>query len=67
MDICLNGAPHRLASTSLAELLAERAIDASKPGVAIAVNDEIIPRAHWQTATLKPGDTVEIVRPHSGG
>ena len=67
MEISLNGNPHRFAGVNLVDLLAEHAIDQTKPGVAVAVNDSIIPRAEWATASLNPGDTVEIVRPHSGG
>ena len=67
MDIRLNGAPHRTASLRIVELLAEHAIDPSKPGMAVAVNDRIIPRAKWPSVTLEAGDSVEIVRPHSGG
>ena len=67
MDIRLNGEPHQFAGISLIDLLAAQAIDRTKAGVAIAVNDAIVPRAEWATAALKPGDAVEIVRPHSGG
>ena len=67
MDISLNGAPHTFDGASLIELLAAQAIDRTKPGVAIAINEEIVPRAEWATAALKNGDVVEIVRPHSGG
>jgi sulfur carrier protein len=67
MDISLNGAPHRFDGASLIELLAAQAIDRTKPGVAVAINEEIVPRAEWATASLKSGDAVEIVRPHSGG
>jgi sulfur carrier protein len=67
MDISLNGAPHHFAGASLIELLAAQAIDHAKPGVAVAINDAIVPRAEWASAALRPGDVVEIVRPHSGG
>jgi sulfur carrier protein len=67
MDISLNGAPHRFEGASLVELLAAQAIDQTKPGVAVAINEAIVPRAEWSTASLNPGDAVEIVRPHSGG
>jgi sulfur carrier protein len=67
MDISLNGAPHRVCSAKLAELLAEQAIDPTRPGVAIAINEAIVPRTQWATVLLKMGDCVEIVRPHSGG
>jgi sulfur carrier protein len=48
-------------------LLAQNKIDPTKPGVAIAINDAIVPRAEWLGRTLSPADRVEIVRPHSGG
>ncbi len=67
MEIRLNGAPYSLSSASLTDLLASHAIDPTKPGVAVAINDAIVPRAEWPTRSLKPADQVEIVRPHSGG
>jgi sulfur carrier protein len=67
MEISLNGAPHSFGGENLIDLLAEQAIDLGKRGVAVAVNDAIVPRAEWTTASLNPGDAVEIVRPHSGG
>ncbi len=67
MDIRLNGAPFSLNGASLADLLAMHHIDPAKPGVAVAINDAIVPRAEWPTRPLKPADNVEIVRPHSGG
>jgi sulfur carrier protein len=67
MDISLNGEPHQFTGASLIDLLAAQAIDHAKPGVAVAVNDAIVPRAEWASASLQAGDVVEIVRPHSGG
>ena len=67
MDISLNGAPHSFDGARLVELLAAQAIDQTKLGVAVAINDAIVPRAEWTAVSLNPGDIVEIVRPHSGG
>jgi sulfur carrier protein len=67
MDISLNGAPHSFDGASLVELLAAQAIDRTKPGIAVAINDAIVPRAEWAAVALNQGDVVEIVRPHSGG
>jgi sulfur carrier protein len=36
-------------------------------GVAVARNQEIVPRAAWPTTTLHAGDAIEIVRPVQGG
>ncbi len=38
-----------------------------KQGVAVARNEEIVPRAAWATTPVAPGDAIEIVRPVSGG
>ena len=67
MEIRLNGEPWQAPGDRLAELLRQHAIDPGKPGVAVAVNAAVVPRRLWTTATLSPGDAVEIVRPHSGG
>jgi sulfur carrier protein len=67
MDIRLNGEPHSLDGATLAQLLAAHGIDPAKPGVAVAINQAIVPRAEWLTAALYDGDDVEVVRPHSGG
>ena len=67
MDISLNGTPYHATDTTVAQLLIEHAIDPAKPGVAVAVNDSIVPRGEWRRSLLKDGDVVEIVRPHSGG
>ncbi|HLG87460.1 MAG TPA: sulfur carrier protein ThiS [Alphaproteobacteria bacterium] len=67
MEIRLNGAPHSLDGSMLSDLLAAQRIDATRRGVAVAVNSAVVPRKHWPTLALRPGDEVEIVRPHSGG
>jgi len=38
-----------------------------KQGVAVARNEEIVPRAAWATTPVAAGDAIEIVRPVSGG
>ncbi len=38
-----------------------------KQGVAVARNDEIVPRATWATTPVADGDAIEIVRPVQGG
>ena len=38
-----------------------------KQGVAVARNDEIVPRAAWSATAVSEGDAIEIVRPVQGG
>ena len=38
-----------------------------KQGVAVARNDEIVPRTTWAATAVVEGDAIEIVRPVQGG
>ncbi|MPY91534.1 MAG: sulfur carrier protein ThiS [Acidimicrobiia bacterium] len=63
MRVEVNGARRDLAEgTTVAELLGER-LD----GVAVAVNDDVVPRSRWGIARVQEGDRVEILEPRQGG
>ncbi len=67
MTILVNDTPRDLtAGTTLASLLAELDLAASK-GVAVAINDEVAPRATWPTRTLVDRDRVLVIRATQGG
>jgi sulfur carrier protein len=36
-------------------------------GIAIAVNQEIVPKANWATHLLNPGDYITIIKATQGG
>ncbi len=65
--INVNGKSEALAAATLAALLAEKAVDISQRGIAVALNGAVVPRAAWPATPLKPGDNVEIVRARQGG
>ena len=67
MHITLNGISIELLSESLTDCLMEQNIDITKKGVAIAINNTVIPRAIWIDQILNDGDSVEVVRPFQGG
>lgn len=66
LSIRLNGEPHALPATTLAELLAARGIQRAR-GVAVAVNGQVVPAHIWDEHRLAEGDDVEIVKPVGGG
>jgi len=67
MTIQLNDTPRDLASgTTLAALLAELGL-AERKGLAVAINDEVAPRATWPDRTLNDRDRVLIIRATQGG
>lgn len=66
--VVLNGQKRQLpVGGSLVELLASLSITTETPGVAVAVNDQVVPRAQWSQWRLHPGDRVEVVRAVQGG
>jgi sulfur carrier protein len=67
IQIQLNGETTPIAFATLAELVDSQGTPARGRGVAVALNDAVVPRAQWPTTELKAGDRVEIVRPIVGG
>ena len=65
--ITVNGGAQPLRAETIAGLLAEREIDPSGRGLAIAVNGSVVPRAQWPQTRLTSGDSVEIVQAKQGG
>jgi sulfur carrier protein len=65
--IRVNGESESLGVATLAALLAEKALDTGQRGIAVALNGAVIPRSAWAETSLKPGDSVEIVRARQGG
>ncbi len=66
-SIRVNGKSMPLDVGNVAELLGRRGHDAEREGLAVAVNGEVIPRAHWHSRALEAGDEVEIVGAVQGG
>lgn len=69
MEITVNGKPLLLpdGKSGLADVLEVIGIEVSRTGIAVALNYEIVPRQEWSSATLQPGDEVEIVTARQGG
>ena len=65
--INVNGKAEPLAAASLEALLAEKAVDTSQRGIAVALNGAVVPRGASPATPLRAGDCVEIVRARQGG
>jgi sulfur carrier protein len=63
----VNGSEEILAGTTIQELLRRHGLDPAARGLAVAVNNALLPRRQWATAELAAGDNIEIVRPFGGG
>jgi sulfur carrier protein len=62
----VNGQHVELAAGSPLSAVVERFTTATR-GVAVAVNDEIVPRATWSEHEVADGDRIEIVTAKQGG
>lgn len=65
--VTVNGTPRPCAGASLEDLVVGLGIDPARRGVAVALNERVVPRADWATVRVAAGDRVEIVRPLAGG
>jgi sulfur carrier protein len=67
MKLVLNGKPFESgrASATVADLLSELNLAGGR--VAVAVNDEIVPRARHAERGLAEGDRVEVIHAVAGG
>jgi thiamine biosynthesis protein ThiS len=66
MNVIVNGAARELAEgTTLAEVVA--GLTAVPTGVAVAVNDSVVPRGAWAATVLDDRDRVEVLTAVQGG
>lgn len=63
--IKINDQQVHVESKTIAELLKE--LNIPSPGIAVAVNDEIVPKAEHGTQVINEGDRLDIIRPIGGG
>jgi sulfur carrier protein len=65
--IVVNGEPRDRDGATIVELLADLGVEHRARGVAVAVNGEIVPRAHWTHHRVDSGDRVEALSAMQGG
>ena len=67
LAICVNDEPRTFAGpTTLLALVHELGL-AERKGVAVAVNNLVVPRAAWREHALANGDGVLVIRATQGG
>jgi sulfur carrier protein len=68
----VNGEPYELAADLtidrlVAELLPGCVVDGAPQGVAVAIDDAVVPRSRWAATSVRPGARVEVVTAVQGG
>ncbi|MDB5034822.1 MAG: thiamine biosynthesis protein ThiS [Chlorobi bacterium] len=67
MQLQLNGSPVESVAGTLNDLLLDRGVDPGQPGIAVAVNGELIPRSEWKGHRLNERDDIELITAMQGG
>jgi sulfur carrier protein len=68
MTVIVNGRPTQVeAGQTVVGLLAALGHPAGGPGIAVAVNGEVVPRGTWSTTTLDDNDRIEVLGASQGG
>ena len=68
MNIKVNGETKEVSpGLTLYQLLLDLEIDPSRPGIAVAIDQEVIPRTQWEDAEIQPEGEIEIIRAAQGG
>jgi sulfur carrier protein len=67
MKLQLNGEAIEVLSPTIHDLLVDRGIDPTQPGIAVALNDEVVLRSEWGSRALHDGDELELVTAMQGG
>lgn len=66
MNVVVNGEALELhAGTTVAVLVHD--LGRSPKGMAVAVNEEVVPRSTWTDVELRAGDRVEVLTASQGG
>ena len=68
MNIKVNGETQEVSpGLTLYQLLLDLEIDPCRPGIAVAVNQEVILRTQWEETEIQLDSEIEIIRAAQGG
>jgi sulfur carrier protein len=68
MTVIVNGRPAEVAAgETVAGLLATLGHPPGGPGIAVALNGEVVPRGAWATTSLGDQDRLEVLGASQGG
>ncbi|CAM4284186.1 sulfur carrier protein [Pedobacter westerhofensis] len=67
MEITVNNQAFKLNASSSVSQLLSAVLHVPGNGIAIAVNQAIVPKSDWPAYMLKPGDQVVLIKATQGG
>ncbi|MFA6082848.1 sulfur carrier protein ThiS [Mucilaginibacter sp.] len=67
MEITVNQQNYSVSDTCSLQQMLSAVLTQPTKGIAIAVNQEIVPKANWATYLLNPDDDITIIKATQGG
>lgn len=67
MKITINGESKKTKAKNVQDLLKEQGQDLEAGGLAVALNETVVPKKNWNEESLSEGDRIEIIRATQGG
>ncbi len=68
MKLVVNGSEKEFSGVeTLGQLIERLYLEGAPAGIAVAVNDTVVPRDNWASSRLQVGDTVEVIQAVQGG
>ncbi|MDX5437254.1 MAG: sulfur carrier protein ThiS [Pontibacter sp.] len=67
MEISVNQKAQTVADNCSVQQLLQTLLPQHQNGFAVAVNNAIVPKLHWDDHSLQPNDSVTIIRATQGG
>jgi sulfur carrier protein len=66
VEVTVNGAIDAVPDGATVGQLVDR-LGVGRKGVAVACNDDVVPRSSWDDTVLQPGDRIEMLTVAQGG
>jgi sulfur carrier protein len=67
MEITFNNHTHTIAAQTSVALLLDQLIGEKQKGIAVAINEAVIPKQQWGSYTIQPNDKVLVIKATQGG
>ena len=67
MEILINNQKHTVVEDITLQTIANTQLGSKQKGVAIAINETVIPKSNWETQFIQSNDHILIIKATQGG
>lgn len=67
MEILINNQQHTVSENTSLQTLVNAQLGDKQKGVAVAINDTVIPKSNWESHVVQSNDIILIIKATQGG